>query len=264
MVKLVATDIDGTFLRSDDTFDAERFKKILSRMKELDCNFVVASGNYYYKLRKMFADYGDEISFVSDNGAYVELRGELIFTADIPKATVAYVAEVCKNFPDISVFLCGVKSAYTQRGLVKQKDFDFITAHMPGLHLVENFKDVDDQFLKMCVMVENEKIDDCYKFLRANLQDKLSVITSGFCTIDLILPGCHKASGIKKIAERLKISPAECVAFGDSENDIEMLKYCGQSYAMKNAADIVKAAAKNICPPNDEDGVFVTLEKILQ
>ena len=47
-------------------------------------------------------------------------------------------------------------------------------------------------------------------------------------------------------------------------DDIEMLKFCEQSYAMQNATDSVKAAAKNICPPNNEDGVLVTLEKILR
>ena len=263
MIKLVATDIDGTFTRSDNTFDTARFEKILARMKEIDCHFVVASGNYYYKLKNMFKAYGDEISFISDNGAYVEDRGELIFSANIPKETVAYVAEVCKDFPDISVFLCGVKSAYAQRDIVKQKDLDFMTEHLPRLKVVEKFADVDDQFLKFCVIVSNEKISSCYKFLREKLNDKLTVTTSGFNVIDLILPGCHKASGIKRLAQRLKISPADCAAFGDSENDIEMLKYCGQSYAMQNAAESVKAVAKNICPSNNEDGVLVTLEKIL-
>ena len=100
MIKLVATDIDGTFLKNDRSFDVAKFEKILLRMKEIDCDFVVASGNQYYQLKKMFADYGNEISVVSDNGAYVEFRGELIFAADIPKKIVIDVTKICKNFAD--------------------------------------------------------------------------------------------------------------------------------------------------------------------
>ena len=53
-IKLVATDMDGTFLHNDNTYDVERFKNILSKMNEIDCNFVVASGNQYYQLRDFF------------------------------------------------------------------------------------------------------------------------------------------------------------------------------------------------------------------
>lgn len=44
-IKMVAVDMDGTFVRSDYTYDVPRFKQILSRMKSAGCNFVVASGN---------------------------------------------------------------------------------------------------------------------------------------------------------------------------------------------------------------------------
>ena len=53
-IKLVAVDIDGTFVRSDHTYDVVRFKRILSCMKKAGCNFVVASGNQYYHLNFPF------------------------------------------------------------------------------------------------------------------------------------------------------------------------------------------------------------------
>ena len=48
-IKLVAVDVDGTFVRSDYTYDVKRFKRILERMKEVGCQFVIASGNQYYQ-----------------------------------------------------------------------------------------------------------------------------------------------------------------------------------------------------------------------
>lgn len=96
------------------------------------------------------------------------------------------------------------------------------------------------------------------------LNGKVEPTSSGNGSIDRILPGCHKAAGIKRLAKCWDISPEQCVAFGDGGNDIEMLKYCGHSYAMGNASQKVKDAAKYICPSYEEDGVLVTLEKLFK
>ena len=60
-IKMVAVDVDGTFVRSDYTYDVPRFKRILSHMNEAGCHFVVASGNQYYQLRDLFPGYYDRI-----------------------------------------------------------------------------------------------------------------------------------------------------------------------------------------------------------
>ena len=53
-IKMVAVDIAGTFVRSDYTYDAPRFRRVFSRMQKEGCSFVVASGNQYYQLRDLF------------------------------------------------------------------------------------------------------------------------------------------------------------------------------------------------------------------
>lgn len=262
MIKLVAVDVDGTFMRENYTFDVERFERIFARMKAAGCNFVVASGNQYYQLRKIFKKYVGEISFVSDNGAYIETRGELIFAADIPKETVASVTDFCRQYPQIYKFLCGVKCAYCEKNSVPEDIFNYMKKYMPRMEWTDDFKKVDDQFLKFALQVPESEVLKYYALLRENLNKKLVATTSGYGSIDLIISGLHKASGIKKLVKRFGITAAECAAFGDSGNDIEMLKYCGESYAMDNAAQEVKDVAKYICPSNNEDGVLVTLDKI--
>lgn len=95
-IKMVAVDVDGTFVHSDYTYDVPRFQRILSRMKEAGCRFVVASGNQYYQLRDLFPGYSDELSFVAKNGALVKDGKELVFTADMPKSVVDAVIDVCR------------------------------------------------------------------------------------------------------------------------------------------------------------------------
>ena len=261
-IKLVAVDVDGTFVRSDYSYDVPRFQKIFARMKAAGCRFVVVSGNQYYQLRDLFPGYDEELSFVAENGAFVKDRTEVIFTVDIPRETVDFAIDVCREYPEISNVLCGVNSAYCQRGTVSQEFFDMTKIYYHRLKWVDDFKEVEDQILKFAPTVPEEKTYFYYEILRERLRGKLDPTTSGHGSIDLIFPGCHKASGLKRLTERWNITPEQCAAFGDGGNDIEMLRYCGHSYAMANASDNVKKAAKAVCPYNEEDGVLTTLEKI--
>ena len=262
MIKLVAVDVDGTFVRDDYTYDIERFDKIFSRMTAAGCKFVVASGNQYYQLRDVFQKFGDRISYVAENGAFVKDCGELIFAADIPRETVNFVVDVCRQYPEISNVLCGVKSAYCERGAVSQDFFNLTKIYYHRLEWTDDFKKVDDQFLKFAPTVPVEKTYFYYDLLKEKLAGKLTPTTSGHGSIDLIVPNCHKAAGLKRLVERWRISPSKCIAFGDGGNDIELLKYCGESYAMANAPQEVKNAAKYTCPSNNDNGVIATLEKI--
>ena len=261
-IKLVAVDIDGTFVRSDYTYDVPRFKHILSAMQNSGCHFVVASGNQYYQLRDLFPGYDQELSFVAENGAFVKDKTDLIFTADMPKETVDLVIDVCREYPEILNVLCGVESAYCQRGTVNQDFFELTNIYYHRLKWVDDFKDVKDQILKIAPNVPEEKTYFYYDMFCERLKGKVEPTTSGHGSIDLIIPGCHKASGLRRLAERWGISREQCAAFGDGGNDIEMLNYCRYSYAMENASQNVKDAAKYMCPSNDDDGVLVTLEKI--
>ncbi len=169
---------------------------------------------------------------------------------------------VCHEIPEVKNFMCGVKSAYCERGSVPDDVFNFMKKFMPRMIWVDDLKAVDDQVLKFALLVPEGKNHACYEILREKLGGALTPTTSGHDSIDLIIPGCHKASGIARLVEKFGITPADCAAFGDSFNDLEMLRYCGESFAMDNASAEIKAAAKNVCPSNNQDGVLVTLDKI--
>ena len=97
-IKLVAVDIDGTFVRSDYSYDVERFKRIWKKMKEVGCHFVVASGNQYYQLRDLFPDLANEFAFVAENGAFVKDKDKLLFHARMDKEVVHQVIDECRKY----------------------------------------------------------------------------------------------------------------------------------------------------------------------
>ncbi|MFW5460926.1 HAD hydrolase family protein [Streptococcus hyovaginalis] len=71
MIKLIATDMDGTFLREDKSYDEVRFEKLLERLNQHDVRFVVASGNQYSLLASKFPQHYQDLTFISENGAHI-------------------------------------------------------------------------------------------------------------------------------------------------------------------------------------------------
>ena len=93
----------------------------------------------------------------------------------------------------------------------------------------------------------------------APFADHLTPNLSGDHWLDIMNPGIDKGSGLRILLDRFGVKPEECMAFGDYENDIAMLRLCGESYAMANATDDVKAVCRHVAPSNDEAGVMQVL-----
>ena len=96
------------------------------------------------------------------------------------------------------------------------------------------------------------------------LAGEMIPVSSGHGDIDLIIPGVHKAFGLAKLSDKWGINPAEIAAFGDSGNDIEMLKYAGESFAVDNAQEKVKQASNEIIGSNNQESVLDKIELLLK
>ena len=100
--------------------------------------------------------------------------------------------------------------------------------------------------------------------LRAKLEGPLSITLSGEHWVDVMKPGVNKGCAMRGIQQKLGISAAECMAFGDYLNDCELLQAVGESYAMENAHPALKALARHIAPSNDENGVMRVVRAALE
>ena len=109
-IRLIAVDMDGTFLNSRKSYNKERFDKLYQRMVEKDIRFVVASGNQYYQLRSFFPEIQNDIAFVAENGAYVVDRNKELSVGEMSAETIE---KVLKIFRDLD--------AYPQAGRLREK-----------------------------------------------------------------------------------------------------------------------------------------------
>lgn len=100
-------------------------------------------------------------------------------------------------------------------------------------------------------------------FLESRFGEEITVVYPGDDFVDVHKKGIDKASALSFLAKRRGIRPEEIMAFGNTENDVPMLRYAGVSYAVANADAIAKEAAGRICASNEEDGVAKVIAELV-
>lgn len=118
---------------------------------------------------------------------------------------------------------------------------------------------VDEPILKIALCDTNGPTREAYPAMRDALGDKYELLISGDCWMDIMCKGITKGAALRELQERMGITPAETMAFGDYDNDITMLQCAEFSYAMENASDRVKLQARHTAPANTKNGVVRVL-----
>lgn len=262
-IKLIAVDMDGTFLNEQKEYDRERFQKQYRALKENDIKFVVASGNQYYQLISFFPDICHDISFVAENGALVYDQGQRVHHGELTTAQFHNVVDELGKFEGVNFVVCGLESAYYRAG-APQDFVDLMAKHYHRLKPVDDLYAIDDIIFKFSLNLPDEAIPALVGSLHHALDGIVKPVTSGFGFVDLIIPGSHKASGLQRLMTRWNIAPGECVAVGDSGNDIEMLQLAGYAFAMDNAAPEVKKIAKYTTASLNDSGALDVIDAVLQ
>jgi len=260
-IKMIVTDLDGTFYHQDLTYDKKRFNRLYKQMEENDINFVVASGNQYYQLISFF-DNPERMTFVSENGGYIVDKGKELFSVEIKKDIYHSIVDVINHYPEISVkIICGKKSAYAPSEM-DEKTFQFFENYFPVMEKINDLHDVDDQIIKFSLMCDEDIADEIAIALSQVMDESLTAVTSGHGCIDLIVTGVHKGNALKTLMNMWNIKEDEIMAFGDARNDLEMLQIARYGFVMANGTDELKEKIGKVVPfSNEEDGELEVIEE---
>lgn len=263
-VKMVAVDMDGTFLNDRKRYNTARFQRLYQRLQERGIRFVVASGNQYYQLKSFFPDIADEISFVAENGALIIDGGEELFCGSFSRDDVDHVLDTLQqgHYPELKFLLSGRNSAYYFSG-ADESWLSKMRHYCHRLQEVASLDDIDDKLFKFALNLSDEYVPILMADIERLHQGAAAATSSGHGSVDLIVPGLHKAHGLQLLAQRWGIENHEVLAFGDGGNDLEMLVQSGYSFAMDNAPQRVKQAACYQAPSNNEEGVLQVIEQML-
>ncbi|EGT3572707.1 Cof-type HAD-IIB family hydrolase [Citrobacter amalonaticus] len=261
-VKVIVTDMDGTFLNDAKKYDHARFMAQYHELKKRNIEFVVASGNQYFQLISFFPELKDEISFVAENGALVFEHGKQLFHGELTRHESQVVMGELLKDKQLNFVACGLQSAYVSEN-APAAFVELMSKHYHRLQPVKDYHDINDVLFKFSLNLPDEQIPLVIDHLHTALDGIMKPVTSGFGFIDLIIPGLHKANGISRLLKRWNLSPKEVVAIGDSGNDVEMLKMAHYSFAMANATDSIKAIARFQTDDNNHDGALNVIQSVL-
>lgn len=262
-IKLIATDMDGTFLRSDGTYDKERFQSLYEQMKQQHIHFVVASGNPLRQLQASFPDNKEELIFVAENGGFIVDKGEEILSACIKRNDTTKIIHILTGLPDVLCWVCTKHQSYTVSS-ISNHFYEMFLPYFPGVKKINDFTMIQEPITKFALYVPNQNVDEVMVEFQARLSEDVRVVDSGHYCVDIVPAHIHKGNALQEIMKRYAIHPEEILAFGDAGNDIEMLQLATYGYAMENAKDIIKDQVIHVAPSNDEDGVLQVMEQYLK
>ncbi|MCW7941212.1 HAD family hydrolase [Streptomyces hygroscopicus] len=262
-VRLVVTDMDGTLLDATGRIP-EGLWPLLAELRRRGVLFSPASGRQCATLERQFAEAGDGMVFVAENGTYVVRDGVELSSDPLDAPTAARVVATTRRLAadgvDVGAVLCGKRSAYVERA-----DDAFLTEarkYYARLRPVEDLTAVDDEFLKVAVFdfgtAERTTAPALEPFAATH-----QVVVSGEHWVDIMNPTANKGAAIRGLQRDLGITPAQTMVFGDYLNDLEMLDTAEWSFAMTNAHPEVIRRARYLAPPNTENGVLRTIIRVL-
>lgn len=260
MIKLIATDMDGTFLDSNKKFDKE-FIPLFYRMKEMGIKFVLASGNQYYRLYQKFLPMSEDMYFLAENGSFIARGTEILHCNVIQKENVDKVTKLLENSNRIMMILCGKKGAYALNKNIAYKHE--VQKYYCSYFFVDSFDEVNDDIMKIALLDTETKAGEFYNSIESEIPNQLRIATSGNEWIDIQNKDGHKGLGIDYLQKLYGISKDECMAFGDQMNDYEMLEHVKYGYAMSNAVEPIKEIAYEVIGSNDEQAVIKKIKEVL-
>jgi Cof subfamily protein (haloacid dehalogenase superfamily) len=144
-------------------------------------------------------------------------------------------------------------------GAREYADFQHIQLHVVGDILAW----LSEAPTKLVVIDDPLVLDGLEERMKMRLGGRMYISKSLPYFLEFAAPGVTKAVGLDFLSERIGFTPERTIAFGDGENDIELVEWAGYGVAVANAHDRVKAVADFVCPPVDEEGVAQVLEAYL-
>ena len=264
MIKLIATDIDGTLVK-DGTLqiDAE-YMTVIDKLIRKGIHVVVCSGRQFVSEKKLFSPIRDELLYITDGGTVVRTPNEILQVSTMPEEVWKGMCRmVHENLPDCDSYISTQDMGYAEnensqmfRWLRDSYGYDIcavkdLIACSPA------------DVIKFTVYHPSACEEKCAPVFTPAWKDQALLACSGREWIDCNPLGVSKWTALSYLQNYLGILPEETCTFGDNLNDIEMLEKAGLSFAVSNSREEVCNAARELCPPYWENGVLQVLKRFL-
>ncbi|WP_340156171.1 HAD family hydrolase [uncultured Winogradskyella sp.] len=258
-IKMVVTDMDGTLLNSNHEVSS-RFFKVFKQLKQQNIIFVAASGRPYYSIVKKLMPIKDDITIVAENGGLIIKNDEILLANALNPNVLLNLYRIVTKIENTYPIFCSKNEAFILRA--SDDMIQTFSEYYSNYTIIDSFEDIKSDIIKIALYHSTNSETHIFPFVE-HLRPELSVVVSGNHWVDISEAITNKGRAITLLQKRFNIPPSETMAFGDYNNDLDLLKCAKYSYAMANAHPNVKSAAKYETETNDNFGVEVVLENLV-
>ena len=264
MIRLIASDLDGTIIDKHGQCDPSVPQEI-ERVRNMGVKFAVCSGRPIDSMQEVLE--GWNLSAVTD--FIIGSNGGEVLEVSTGKRVQTYCLQVdlMREIIDLYEPLGLIPCVYDGTTLYTQKitPQTRIIEKRIGVHLVET--DVKTAItkpqVKIMFMMNPDQMEKTEEFAREHKDPRYLVFKTGPDLLEVNHPLLDKSVGLRIIAEMMRITPNEMMAFGDTTNDIGMLEYVRYGICMANGTDDAKAVAVGDAPSITDKGFAVYLQQHL-
>lgn len=261
LIRLIASDMDGTLLDEHSEVPPETYDLILA-LREKGVHFAASSGRRFDRLCQFFAPVRDKMDFVAANGAQVYADGELVDREVFSHLGIRRLAKTVGKFESLHMALFDDEKSFLlddEDKFVREIDKD-----LPNAERIWYLPGPDVSILKISIYCEDGHVMDYAYALSRELGDEFLFAPSGTHWIDALQRGVNKATGIEQVMAHHGITRDEVMAFGDSMNDYEIIRFVGTGCAMANGRPALKAVANRVIGYNYDQAVQGEMRKLLE
>lgn len=263
--KLIALDLDGTTL-NDQSQISNRTRMVLGELKRQNHIILIATGRPYRSSKAFYGQLDLDTPMVNFNGALCHMPEDSNWTSYYHKTLDKDLAmDIFQHRERLGVdwmLMEGKEQLYTSRETLPESPY--IPTDTTSTFLLPSSR-IQENPTAVSLFMPAEK----QEMIRKRILDRygshlVSVRTWGgqMPCLEIVRAGVQKALGVETAAKSYGISRSDILAFGDEDNDFEMLAYVGWGVAMRNGIEKIKAIADDITPfTNEEDGVARYLEE---
>lgn len=272
-IKCIALDLDRTTLNAQGKLSKANEEAIRKAVAK-GIHVCIASGRAFDTLpQDVVSIPGIEYAITSNGAAVYRIQDKQCLRSYVLTGqSVKKILELTKDFPvTYEGFIRG--TAYAAKEYIEDPVKFGATEHAVAYvqstrHLQDDIvsflKQHDDELDSMDIVVKDEaQKQKVIEVLKAEVQD-IYITSSISQLVEISYKDAGKRSGVKFITEYLGLQPEQVAAFGDADNDIDMLEYAGCGIAMENASKGLLAVADAVTLHHDRDGVSYALKNILK
>ncbi len=271
-IKLIAMDLDGTLMLPDHQSVGDVTRRVLEACGRKGVRLALATGRTLALTEPVQAQlpFLDYVVFSNGAGVWDIKNKKLLYSDPMDLADARQICAYLDSRPVYYEFYAdGVPVAPARCNGMARLDGvpDSFVDELLGKviyqdSVAETLKNMTVEKLNLFTIPTEEN-----RALRAFLQtmDGVEITSSIGCNIEAGKVGTSKATALAALCRQQGWDPTQVMCFGDSGNDVDMLRYCGQSYAMENGTDAAKTVARFVAPSNDREGLAqVIRQKLLE